>query len=89
MSTLGGVLFGLMFYWIADLLSRQYFSFGCSRTQEDVYWTGGGWAIPAAIELLGRWTAGPIPVPAPGTRPELLKLKGPRKNPGPIMRGRL
>jgi len=54
-----------------------------------VYWTGGGWTIPAAIKLLGRWTAGPIPVPAPGTRPELLKLKGPRKNPGPIMRGRL
>jgi len=27
--------------------------------------------------------------PIPGTRPELLKLKGPRKNPGPILRGRL
>ena len=53
------------------------------------HWTGGGWTIPAAIEQLGRWTAGPIPVHAPGTRPELLKLEGPRKNPGPILRGRL
>jgi hypothetical protein len=34
MSTLGDILFGLIFYWIADLLSRQYFSFGGSRTLE-------------------------------------------------------
>jgi len=80
MSTLGGVLFELIFYWIADPLSRQYFSFGCSRTLEDEYWTGEGWSMEAA------WTLdrGPIPVLAPGTRPELLKLKGPRKNLGPL-----
>jgi len=33
--------------------------------------------------------AGPRAIPVPGTRPALLKLKGPRKNPGPNMRGRL
>ena len=81
MSTLGAILFGLIFYWIADLLSRQYFSFGCSRTQEDVYWTGGGWTMSAAWKLL---EAGPRATPVPGTRPALLKLKGPRKNLGPI-----
>ena len=86
MSTLGDILFELIFYWIADLLSRQYFSFGGSRTLECIHWTGGGWTMSAAWKLL---EAGPRAIPVPGTRPELLKLKGPRKNPGPNMRGRL
>jgi len=58
MSTLGDILFGLIFYWIADLLSRQYFSFGGSRTLEGMHWTEGGWSMSAAWKLLGRWTAG-------------------------------
>tara|TARA_R100001594_G_scaffold3697_2_gene13657 strand:+ start:581 stop:841 length:261 start_codon:yes stop_codon:yes gene_type:complete len=86
MSTLGGILFGLIFYWIVDLLSRQYFSFGGSRTLECMHWTGGGWTMSAAWK---RLEAGPRAIPVPGTRPALLKLKGPRKNPGPKMRGRL